>query len=201
MPLLVVVAGPNGSGKTTLVQSGALAPAFALPALSINADDIARSLAGDRQPNPEESLRAAQIADARLDASIASGSDVLIETVLSSDKFKQRVLTAKRAGFEFILVYVTVLLETVNVGRVAERVELGGHPVPVDRILARRQRSHAMFEWFSQAADKVLMFDNSASAAVLSAIKDESGWAEVQLHRLPPDLGAIVQRLAVRDSH
>jgi hypothetical protein len=54
-----------------------------------------------------------------------------------------------------------------------------------------------MFEWFSQVADKVLVFDNSASAAVLSAIKGESGWTEVRLPRLPPDLAALVRRLAL----
>ena len=91
MPQLVIVAGPNGSGKTTLVRSGAISAAIDVPALSINADDIARSLAGDSNPTPEQSLRAAQMADGELDAAIhLFGSDAMIETVLSSDKFKAR---------------------------------------------------------------------------------------------------------------
>jgi predicted ABC-type ATPase len=138
MPLSVIVAGPNGSGKTTLVQSGALAPAFALPALSINADDIARSLAGDRQPNPEEAC--APRKSPMRDWMRPSLRDRMCSSKQFSHptKFKQRMLTAKQAGFEFMLVYVTVRLGMVNVDRATERVKLGAHPVPVDRILARR---------------------------------------------------------------
>ena len=196
MPQLTIVAGPNGSGKTTLVQSGAIGALLDLPDLSINADDIARSLAGGRHPEAAESLRAAQIADAQLDAAIASGTDVLIETVLSSDKFKSRVITAKQAGFEFSLIYVTVRDAVLNVTRVGRRVELGGHPVPADRITARRQRSHVMFEWFAQEADTVLVFDNSGLAAVLAAMKDGDVWTTPNLRRLPPDLSALLRRLA-----
>ena len=146
MPHLVIVAGPNGSGKTTLVRSGAISNAIDVPAISINADDIARSLAGDTNPTPEQSLRAAQMADAQLDAAISAGSDAMIETVLSSDKFKARVTAAKQANFDFTLVYVTVDDGDVNLARVSDRVRKGGHPVPADRIAQRRKRSHVMFE-------------------------------------------------------
>ncbi len=87
MPTLVIVAGPNGSGKTTLVRSGALARVLSVPTASINADDIAMALAGDGTPSDQQSLQAAQIADALVDDLIAAGRSFVVETVLSSDKY------------------------------------------------------------------------------------------------------------------
>lgn len=72
MPSLVIVAGPNGSGKTTLVESGILAAILGVPETSLNADQIARELAGDGQPTDAQSLLAAQATDHRLDREIAA---------------------------------------------------------------------------------------------------------------------------------
>ena len=91
MPAFVIVAGPNGSGKTTLVRSGVLASVLGVPDVSLNADDVARELAGGGQPTEQQSLRAARITDNRLDVEIAAGRSVIVETVLSSDKYQDRV--------------------------------------------------------------------------------------------------------------
>src|SRR5262249_14815317 len=155
-----IVAGPNGSGKTTLVQQGVLAELLDVPANSINPDEVARDLAGGGAASPDHSLQAAQICDARLDAEIAAGQSVTVETVLSSDKLQRRVTAAKAAGFVVTLVYITVRHAALNVARVEQRQAQGGHDVPADRILSRRIRSHALFEWFAREADMVLVFDN-----------------------------------------
>ena len=94
MPWLVIVAGPNGSGKTTLVHAGVVSAVLPAPVTSINADDIARALAGGARPTPEQSLHAARRADALLDAEIEAGRSVIVETVLSSDKLRRRVAAA-----------------------------------------------------------------------------------------------------------
>lgn len=144
MPVLVIVAGPNGSGKTTLVRTGGLTGLVDVPSICINADDIARMFAAGGLPSDDRSLYAAQVCDALLDEQIASGRSVVVETVLSSDKFKTRVLAARQAGFQVVLIHVSVKLADLNIGRVANRFTLGGHPVPVERIIARRARSHQM---------------------------------------------------------
>ncbi len=197
MPILVIVAGPNGSGKTTLVRSGVLAHILNVPDLSINADDFARELAAGGQPTDEQSLQAARISDARLDAEIAAGRSVLVETVLSSDKFKHRVATARNSGFRIVLVYVSLKVPELNIGRVENRRRLGGHDVPSDRILARRTRSHRMFEWFAREADQVFVFDNSTASPTTVAFKDRSVWTIRDLDLLPRDLAASIRVLAI----
>ena len=197
MPWLVIVAGPNGSGKTTLVHGGVVGALLPVPATSINADDIARALAGGTQPTPEQTLRAAQLADALLDTEIEAGRSVTVETVLSSDKLQRRVMAAKAGGYEVALIYVTVRDGALNLLRVAQRRAQGGHDVPADRVLARRIRSHEAFAWFAERADLVLVFDNT-EAPVQAAGKLDGVWRLRAVDRLPPDLAAAVERLAAR---
>jgi predicted ABC-type ATPase len=196
MPTLVIVAGPNGSGKTTLVRTGVLASLLKVPALSINADDLARNMASGGQPSDEQALLAAQISDARLDAEIAARRSVVVETVLSSDKFKGRVAAARAAGFDIVLVYVSVKLPELNIARVANRLLQGGHAVPLDRILARRARSHAMFAWFAREADQVFVFDNSTTVPAIAAFKGRGAWTLCSLDLLPPELADILREIA-----
>lgn len=86
-------------------------------------------------------LAAQRRSDSLFDEAIAAGRDVMVETVLSSPKFEARVLAALEAGYEFGFAFVTVDSDALNVARVRDRVELGGHDVPEDRIRARRLRS------------------------------------------------------------
>jgi predicted ABC-type ATPase len=195
VPRLVIVAGPNGSGKTTLMRHGVLSGYLDVPSASINPDEVARELTGGGALTPEISLQAAQACDARLDAEIAAGRSVTVETVLSSDKLKRRVEAARAAGFSIALVYVTLRHPALNVARVRQRHAQGGHDVPSDRVLSRRERSHALFEWFARQADIVLVFDNTA-APVYAAGKAGGMWDLADLDRLPGDLAATIQRLA-----
>lgn len=191
-PTLLIVAGPNGSGKTTLVRSGVLSRLLDLPAVSINADDFAKELADGGQPTDDQSLQAARMADTVLDREIAAGRSVMVETVLSSDKHRDRVTTARSAGFHIVLVYVSVQIADLNIARVKTRVAMGGHQVPNERILARRARSHTMFHWFAEAADRVFVFDNSTTAPHIAAYKDKGRWVFRDISRLPPKLRDIV---------
>jgi len=196
MPCLILVAGPNGSGKTTLVRSGILAELTAPDLLAINADDIARDLAGGILPSPEQSLRAAQIGDDSLDAALAGGRSVLMETVLSSDKLQRRVTAALGAGYEIVLVYITLRSGALNVARVLQRHAQGGHTIPTDRILERRERSHALFGWFARAATQVLVFDNTdAGQPVCLASKHGGVWSVADASRLPDAIAAAIQEM------
>ena len=197
MPWLVIIAGPNGSGKTTLVRSGVLSAVLPVPALSINPDDIARDLAGGAQPTPAQSLHAAQRADAQLDAAIAADQPVMVETVLSSDKLISRVEAAQARGYQVALIYVTLRDGALNVMRVEQRKQQGGHDVPAARVLDRRARSHALFSWFARRADLVLVFDNT-ERPVRAAGKLGSTWRLWDIGRLPAEVAASVEALARR---
>lgn len=200
MPRLVLVAGPNGSGKTTLVRQGVLAALFETPLLSINPDDVAREIATGGQLSPEISLRAAQVSDARLDEAIAVGRSVMVETVLSSNKLMDRVATARAVGYDIVLIYITLRDGRLNVARVAQRHAQGGHNVPADRVLRRRSRSHALFEWFARQADTVLVFDNTATPTYVAGYGNGS-WDIVDLGLLAVELADTIRSLAAEQTN
>ena len=114
---------------------------------------------------------------------------------LERDSFKLKLSRSKQQGYEFTSIYATVDNRDLNIARVSDRVRKGGHPVPADRIMQRRTRSHTMFEWFAREADMVLVFDNSDNALTLCAMKAADRWHLRHLSRLPADLTDTIQRL------
>lgn len=76
----------------------------------------------------------------------------------------------------------------MNVSRVGDRVADGGHDVPVDRILARRLRSHAAFGWFARAAHAGLLIGNSELARLIAQKHPGSADWTVYDQSLHPDL-------------
>lgn len=188
MPWLWIVAGPNGSGKTTLTRSGFIQDVLGEPLDAINPDDIAARM---RSADPSleadgASLAGARGADARVDARIADGVSVLIETVLSSDKLKARVERAAAAGFRIGLTFVVLETPDLSIARVRQRVAQAGHDVPEDKIRVRWARSIANLRWFAERADVVHVIDNSAiGRPALIAEKDQRGWTWHRPGRLP----------------
>ena len=180
------------------MRQGILSDLLAVPSTSINADDLAREIAGGGQPTPEQSLRAAQLCDDRLDEAIAARRSVMVETVLSSDKLKRRVEVARTSDFEIALVYVTLRDGRLNVARVAQRNAQGGHDVPPDRVLGRRSRSHAQFEWFARRADIVLVFDNTAIPTYAAGCVG-GAWDLANVDLLPDELATTIRTLHAED--
>lgn len=190
MTWLWVLAGPNGSGKSTLARSGALRLWHAdFPETAQSPDDIARLLP-PMVPGatPLAYLRAAQmLSDSIVELAVEEGRGMLVETVGSSDKFFPVIDRAKRLGQRFGFVYVTVEFGDLNLARVAHRAGLGGHDVPRDRILDRRQRSIRNFPEFARRADAGMVIDNSLANAsthagrprVLAEKREDAPWRVV----------------------
>ena len=182
------------------MRSGALiALTGPLPELSLNPDDIARPLRAQMPAATElEIVRHAQAqSDGQVDRAILARRSFLVETVLSSDKFRARVSAARVAGFRFGLIFITLRAPALHVARVADRVVEGGHDVPTDRVLARRTRSHAAFGWFAAHARRGLLIDNTGGPVlptdgpvlVAEKTEDQSRW-HVHHPDLHPDLTA-----------
>jgi predicted ABC-type ATPase len=169
-PELGIVAGPNGAGKTTLVQAQPIRRL--LPHVTFfNPDDEALILL-TRQgyhgfSDAPESVRrtafltAAEAVASLLNAALARGEAVGVETVLSSDKYRP-VVDAVRAQHGFVgLIYVTLASPELACARVSRRVRAGGHDVPTDKIHSRWRRSLANLGGFAANASAFWVFDNS----------------------------------------
>ncbi len=156
--VLTVIAGPNGSGKSTLTRR--LIAAGVDFGAYVNADEIEATLlhVSDAQ---QRSWEAQKLADAGRSELLAAGATFAFETVLSHPSKVDIMRRARGAGYEVNLVFVAVDDPKLNVARVEQRVALGGHPVPQDRIVARYDRALRLLASAILASDKAVLFDNT----------------------------------------
>jgi predicted ABC-type ATPase len=149
----------------------------------LNADRVARALVEEEQATtaaPPQVLEAARLVDTTAQCLTLLREPFVLETVLSSDKYRSLVPAARRAGLIFRLVYVTTMHPDINVARVRQRVLAGGHDVPVDKIRERWQRSMDNLGWFAARADRLVVVDNSGQTLTLLALRHLGG--ELELH-------------------
>jgi predicted ABC-type ATPase len=169
---LIIVAGPNGSGKTTLFQD-TIVQALGRTVWIINPDLLTARIQTAESLGPRAAnLEAVRRIEKWLLASVDAHQTIGVETVLSTPKYRKLVSAAKRKRFEVVLVYVMLNSGSLNIARVRQRVQKGGHDVPVQKILERRARSLRQLPWFLEQADKAWLFDNSGAKPRMMGTKE-----------------------------
>jgi predicted ABC-type ATPase len=78
---------------------------------------------------------------------------------------------------EWLGVYVNA--DEINVSRVQHRVATGGHPVPIDKIISRYERSLGLLSAAVACTDRAYVFDNSSDQRVWVA--EVTGGVELQM--------------------
>lgn len=130
------LSGPNGSGKTPLTRQ--LRADGVDLGRYMNPDDIALSLIGDA---PTRSREAQRLVDAAREACHAACESFSFETVMSHPSKIELLAAAKQRGYRIGVFFVATESTDLNIARVRQRVALGGHDVPLDRIRARYERT------------------------------------------------------------
>lgn len=176
-----IIAGPNGAGKSTFTND-LLASAPNLKKLNADERTLALRAANPTAPLRDLNLQAAQEIDAEVAASIEAGESFLVETVLSSPKYRDDVRAAKRKGFKISLVYVSLHPPELSPDRVATRVAKGGHAVDRQTAIDRHARSHVQLAWFAARADVLAVYDNSSNDAVPRLIAERAEGQQLRVH-------------------
>ena len=181
-PICYVIAGPNGAGKTTFALE--FLPRHADCFEFVNPDLIAQGLS---PLNPRAAaFRAGRLVLERIEELGRRRADFGFETTLSGLAHLRLLRRLRAAGFRLCLFFVWIRSPELAGYRVANRVRMGGHDVPVaDRLrrFARTLRNRGRYE---ELADEVFVFDNSGEMPVLvcertpagQRIHDRSIWAE-----------------------
>ncbi len=166
---LYIVAGCNGAGKTT--ASYTILPEIIECKEFINADEIAKGISPFQ---PEKvSIKAGRIMLNRINELLLSDKSFAFETTLATKSYKNKILNAKRKGYNTILLFFW--LESIGLAkeRVKTRVLEGGHNIPEDLIVRRYTRGiKNLFKIYLPIIDRALIFDNSLGKHELIAQKN-----------------------------
>jgi len=153
---LIVIGGPNGAGKTTFAR-------YYLdeyPADFLSADDLALKISPDR---PElAKIEAGRQFSRKLQESLRSGKNVVIESTLSGRSMQRILGQAREAGYGITIAFIFLGSAQDCINRVRERVQKGGHDVPERDVLRRFSRSRENF-WniYKNEADLWFLFYNA----------------------------------------
>lgn len=171
-PDLWIIAGPNGAGKTTNVQWPLFAPLLA-GCEFINPDALTLQYLKKQgfhswKETPakllkETFIRAADDSHQRLLQLIRRGGKVAVETVLSTNKYREAVELVRELGGRFYLLYVALSSPGLSAVRVAQRYRTGGHDVPADKLEPRWKASLENLPWFAHRSTAFHVIDNSDS--------------------------------------
>lgn len=156
-PLLVLIAGPNGAGKSTFYERHL--KSLGIP--FINADQIGKEQFGERA---DEHVREAAVlaTNSRIDAVDAKES-FIFETVLSDPVGDKVEFCRQVRELGYFIDAHFIGLESVELSRarVMQRVHLGGHDVPDDKIDGRYPRTLDNLVRLIPVANRLTIYDNS----------------------------------------
>ena len=107
------------------------------------------------------------------------------ETVMSSSDKVALLAKAQALGFKTYLYYVSTEDPQINISRVANRVNLGGHNVPQDKIVQRYYRSLDLLFQAIKYSNRVYLFDNSGVSKKFIASVEEGKVIDIQVDTLP----------------
>lgn len=154
---LVIIAGPNGSGKSSVTIR--LNKRHLLPDLYINPDDIAKEINSSDTGNVQ--IAAGREAVKLRESYLASGKSFAMETTLSGVSEISFIKKAIAHGYKVTAYFVAVQSVFDNILRVQNRVLKGGHDVPTQDIVRRRERSLQNLPFLIDNLPRVIVYDNT----------------------------------------
>jgi len=166
MSSLYVIAGPNGAGKTTFIKR--FAPREIAILDFLNADEVARGLSPFDPTRAQ--FEAGRIVLQRFEQFVQQKRDFCLETTLSGKTYARHFRRAKEAGYHIRLDYLMLPSVEDSIQRVGDRVEQGGHNVPLQDLHRRFEVSlRNLFAIYRPVVDRWALYNNGEHTPVLLA--------------------------------
>ncbi len=113
------------------------------------------------------------------------GISFTFETVMSSADKVHFLQKAQQRGFRTYLYFVATDDPIINISRVRNRVRLGGHPVPDDKVIARYGRSLDLLLEAIRHTNRAYIFDNSGPAQIWLAEVNDGKTLTMKTDQMP----------------
>lgn len=114
-----------------------------------------------------------------------SGISFSFETVMSHVSKLDEITEAKKLGYKIYLYFICLDEPTVNVSRVKNRVEKGGHDVDQDKIISRYGNTLTNLFPALKMADRAYLFDNSDEMRLIAEKNHEELSIDVEASQFP----------------
>lgn len=117
--------------------------------------------------NSTNSYEASVLVDFIRNELLNQGRKFTFETVMSHSSKVEFLKKAKTNGYKNYLYFVCTDYPEINIERVRQRVELGGHPVPEEKIVSRYYRSLELLKSAVAETYRTFIFDNTGKESNL----------------------------------
>jgi predicted ABC-type ATPase len=160
-PIVYIIAGPNGTGKTTFATQ--FLPKIADCRNFINADLIAKGLSPFNVD--AAAMQAGRLFLSGIYGQVRRGADFGFETTLSGKGYVKLFGELRRKGYSLNLYYLWIPEVSLALKRIADRVRMGGHNIPVEVVRRRFAKGlNNLMGIYMDLVDYCAIFDNSSSA-------------------------------------
>jgi predicted ABC-type ATPase len=79
---------------------------------------------------------------------------------------------AKESGYKNYLYFICTTDPGINIQRIAQRVKLGGHDVPREKVIKRYKESLEILSEIIPLCHRVFLFDNSSDIRTVSPVAE-----------------------------
>lgn len=166
-----VLAGVNGSGKSSILGEYIRSKGGSY----FNPDSYTKDL---MKAAPKLSLGEAQseawhFGKNELTRACDTETAFAFETTLGGKTITDILLQAAKSGTRISVYYIGLKSVELNIKRVAERVERGGHDIPIEKIKKRWEDSRLNIIRLLPHLNELLIYDNSKSVSAGESPKPE----------------------------
>lgn len=151
MKVYTIIGGVNGVGKSSL--SGVLSAESTDLGIIIDTDKITASMGGDKIKGGKEAIK-------RIDESLIKGINFTQETTLSGIRTLKTIVKARELNYFIRLYYVGVSTSNESLTRIKNRVEKGGHDIPIEDVERRYNKRFEDLARVLPYCNEVRLFDN-----------------------------------------
>ena len=126
---------------------------------------------------------------------IETNNSFSFESVMSGSDKIEFLKQAKNKGFKIYLYFIATYDPIINIKRVENRVKLGGHSVPEDKIVSRYYRSINNLVKIIPYTDRCYIFDNSNTSKVWLCEIEEAKKVEIKVDEIPEWFMDVLNKL------
>jgi len=137
-----------------------------------------------KNPSPYDAALAADFIRHQL---LLKGETFTFETVLSHSSKINFLQQAVGEGYKNYLYFICTVDPAINIDRVQQRVLLGGHDVPKEKIIDRYNDSLQVLSSIIPLCHRVYLFDNSSEERSIETVAeiDDKGRLSIKTEQLP----------------